>query len=603
MTEKVFTRFVIAFTLSCCVPALAQIPGLNAPACNPQMAQMLVEQQVAESKSVTARPKRIKILIRSADFLWPLDQPTARGYFIEAFTNAKEHFAEKGFEKANLQTSKNGGSKSFSIVPDLRSDVIRATAKRDPELAKKFTDEVLAELEKATERDAMDKTREQDDLLRIAGESAATEPELARYLFRRLMRYPLTQTWFFALAGAARNNQAFADSIYAEALRNFRNEKPGKLLYLSAYPFGLETVFGQNRTSFSGAPIPSFVPNASLQRSFLDTFFARVASFTGNPEELNQPPEKYSQPEAISMVTAMRDIEPIVMERFPDMLQRFTVARAQANAALTAEMRKDIDGLEKNASSRSRSFEESIKDLEEADGKGTLTDYMIAQILFQRRMRADEQYAKYEPWIAKIKEEQPRADITNYFWFLRAQLAIKEKRFTEAEKMAAKVPELDHRAIVLFDIAKIQLDSTNEVGSGFDTLNAVSKLTRTAPNSVAKAQILFSLVQFYERVNHSLALDELGEAVRVVNQLEEPDLFQNWVFRQIAGKDFVFMSSIPLPGNDLEGMFTEMGKKDFEMSLANARAFNDKYFRTIAVIAIAKNCIPVKPPTATKPKK
>ena len=589
-------KFAIALIFLGSIASSAQIASSDAFACNPKMAQVLVEQQVAESKSVVARPKRIKILLRSADFLWPLDQPTARGYFVEAFTNAKEHFAAKGFEKANLQTSKSGSS-TFASLPDLRSDVIRATARRDPELAKKFTDEVLAEFEKAAERDAMDKTREQDDLLRLAGESAATDPEFARYLFRRLMRYPLTQTWFWSLYSAARGNQSFADSIYAEALRNYRNEKPGRLLYLSAYPFGAATIFGQDRTSFSAAPIPSFVPSVNLQRSFLDTFFARIAAFAANPEELHQQPEKYAQPEAVYMVTAMRDIEPIVVERFPDMLQRFTVARAQANAALTAEMRKDIESLEKNASRRSLTFEESIKELEEADGKGTLTDYLIAQILFQRRMRTDEQYAVYEPWLAKIKDEKVRGEITSYYWFVRAQLAIREKRFAEAEKMAAKVPELDHRAILLFEIAKIQLDSTNDAGSGFDTLNGVSKSTRRAPNSVAKAQILFGLVHFYERVNHSLALDELSEAVRVVNQLDEPDLFQNWIFRQIAGKDFGFMASISLPGNNLEGMFTELGKKDFEMALANARAFDDKYFRTIAVIAIAKNCVQLKPQT------
>ena len=168
--------------------------------------------------------------------------------------------------------------------------------------------------------------------------------------------------------------------------------------------------------------------------------------------------------------------------------------------------------------------------------------------------------------------------------------------------MSAKVPELDHRAILLFEIAKIQLDSTNDASSAFDTLNGVSKLTRSAPNSVAKAQILFSLVQFYDRVNHTVALEELAEAVRVVNQLEEPDLFQGVIYRQIMGKDFGYSAGISLPGSNLEGMFTEIGKKDFEMALANARAFNDKYFRTIGTIAIAKNCIQPKAPAPAKKK-
>ncbi len=599
MTSRIAQALAILFIGS--VSSSAQVASTETQACNPKMAQMLVEQQVAESKSVTARPKRIKILLRSADFLWPLDQPTARGYFLEAFANAKEHFAEKGFEKANLKSS--GTSTTFTSLPDLRSDVIRAVAKRDPELAKKFTDEVLAEAEKAAERDEMDKTREQDDLLRLAAELAATNPELSRQLFRRLMRNPLTQMWFYSLNTVAKSNQALGDSLYAETLGNYRNERPKRLLYLSAYPFGVGAIFGLDRSTFSSTPDAGFVPHSGLQRSFLNIFFLRVESFTSNPEELNKPPEGYSQPETINMVTALRQIEPIVIERFPDMLDRFTAARAQAESALTAEMRKDIENLEKGASGSGRSFEERIKELEEADGKGMLTDSMIAQFTFVGRLKSEEQFKIFEPWIAKIKDEKLRADVNSYFWFLRAQLATKEKRFAKAEKMAAKVPELDHRAILLFEIAKIQLDSSNDANTGFDTLNRVSKLTRSAPNSVAKAQILFSLVSFYERVNHSVALDELAEAVRVVNQLEEPDLFRSVIYRQITGKDFGYMAGLPLPGNNLEGMFTEMGKKDFEMALANARAFNDKYFRTIATIAIAKNCIAVKPPAAPKPKK
>lgn len=585
----------IAFLLLCCLTSAAQIAGPDAPACNPKLAQMLVEQQVADSKTVTERPKRVRILLRSADFLWQLDQPTARGYFIDAFTVAKQHFAEKGFEKKNLRASASGSSTSTQ-VPDLRSDVIRAVAGKDPALARKFTEEVLADFEKAKDRKGLDQTREQDDLLRLAAESVATNPDFARTIFRRMMKYPVTQTWFWALNSSARADQSFTDAIYAEALQSFRNEKPSRLLYLSAYPFGAPTIFGRGRVSFAAAPIPGFEPNAALQRAFLETFFARVAAFSADPEQLNQAPDEYGQPEAISMVTAMTEIQGIVVERFPDLLEKSGMALAQANSALSAGMRKEIEDLDKSASTRSRNFEESIKDLEEADGKGTLTDFMIVQLLIQQKVRTEEHFAVYESWLGKIKDEKVRPDLTSYFWFLRSRLAIKEKRFAEAEKMAARVPELDHRAILLFEIAKVQMDDVNTSAFAFDTLNGVSKLTRSAPNSVAKAQILLSLVQLYGPINHSVALDELGEAVRVINQLEEPDLFQNWVFRQITGKEFGFMASISLPGNNMEGMFADLGKRDFEMSQANARSFDDKYFRTITVIAIAKNCLAVKPP-------
>jgi tetratricopeptide (TPR) repeat protein len=563
---------------------------------------MLVEQQIAESKSVVARPKRIKILLRSADFLWPLDSQTARSYFIEAFANAKEHFKEKGFEQANVKASGSGGSKTFTTLPDMRTDVIKAVGKRDAELAKKFADEVLAEFEKASSgREGLDRTREQDDLLAFAADIAATDPELSRHFFRRVMKYPITQSWFWSLTAAARSNQAFADSIYAEAVRNYRNEKPSRLLVLSAYPFGATSTFGRSRSSFSSSPFEGFVPNPDLQRLFLETFFARIAAFTASPAEMNQPPEKYEYAEPIPMVTALRDFEPIVMERFPELLEQFGVARAQVNAALTGDMRNEIDNTDKNTAGQAVGFEARIKALEEAETKGKLTDTMIAQIVFSGRMGNEDEFKTYEPWIAKIKDEKLRGDVAGYFWFLRARLATKEKRYADTEKFAAKVPELDHRAILLFEIAKIQLDSANDAASGFEVLNGVSKLTRSAPNSVAKARILFNLSQYYERVNHSTALDELGEAIRVVNQLEDPDIFTNTVFRQIMGKDFGFMTAMSLPGNNFESMFTALGKKDFEISLANARSLDDKYFKTLAVIAIAKNCI--QPAAAPKGKK
>ncbi|MFZ1700720.1 MAG: hypothetical protein WBO10_03415 [Pyrinomonadaceae bacterium] len=596
VVRAVFTIFAVGS-----FSAFAQIASSEAGACNTKTAQLLVEQQVAESKSVTARPKRIKILLRSADFLWPLDQPTARGYFVEAYKTAGEHFTEKGFETANLARSGSGGS-VFTQMPDLRTEVIKAVAKRDPELAKKFTDQILAEYEKAAkDRNENDKTREQADLLNMAADSADTNPEFSRYLFRRLMTYPLIQNWFWTLYSTARKNQSLADSIYAEALQNFRNETPNHLLYLSAYPFGNTKMFGQDGSRYIANEQTGFVPDPSLQRAFLDTFFSRIIAFAANPDDINQVPEKYYSPEAVNMVTALNDIEPIIIERFPAMLQRFTVARSAANSLLTAEMRKDIASKEKFASQNSATFEERIAELEEAEGKGKLTDSMIARIVYPGVIRKDEQYEIYLSWIPKIRDEKVRNEVMNYFWYLRSQLAIKEDRLDDAERMAQKVPEIDHRAVVMFDIAKKQLDSINDSGAAFGTLNNVSKVARSAPNSVAKAQVLLSLVQFYERINHSVALDELSESVRVVNQLDDPDLFQNWIFRQIVGKDFAFMTSISLPGSNFEGIFTDIGKKDFEMALANARGFDDKYFKTIAVLAIAKNCIQPKAPPA-KPK-
>ena len=72
--------------------------------------------------------------------------------------------------------------------------------------------------------------------------------------------------------------------------------------------------------------------------------------------------------------------------------------------------------------------------------------------------------------------------------------------------------------------------------------------------------------------------------------MKDPDIFASSVRREINGKDFGFFASFATPGYNLETTFEEISKKDFELSLSYAKSLDDKYFRTLAVMAIADNC-------------
>lgn len=575
-----------------------QIAGPQSPVCNAKFAELLVEQQVMESKSVVEPVKRIKILIRSADFLWKLDQPTARLFFTEAYKMADDRFKETGFETKEPDKKASG---MITMLPDQRMEVIRAIAKRDSAWAKKLSDQMLADFDKVkNDRTGFDKTRELDDLLYLAQSSMKTDPELARYLLKRLMQYPLYNHWFFLFYGLAKTDQAVADAIYAEALQNYRGETPRRLLILSAYPFARERIFGIDKYQIGGDQPDNQVINPALQRQFLNAFFARIAVYAASEEDINRPAEQNYQPEPLYMVSALREMEPIVMESFPDLLQRFSTAKGQAAQLISADMQKSLAEKEKHDGSLGQSFEDRLAEVQKADDDGKLTDYMIVSLVTWGE-RTDEQYAKILPWLDKIGEEKPRTATIAYFWFLRTELAIKEKRFDEAEKFTARVPEIEHRALLMFDLAAEQAKSEGDVASLFETLNRLSKITHGSDNSVSKAQILLGLANMYEKVNHSVALDELGESIRVTNTLKDPDIFATSVQRQINGKGFGFYAMLGTPGYNLEKTFEELSKRDFEMSLANAKALDDKYFRTLAVIAVANNCAKNAPP-AEKPK-
>ncbi len=210
--------------------------------CNQENSIALVTQLVEESRSVAESHKRIKILIRSAEFLWPFDEPTARVYFTDAFKVASDHFRDKGFETKKVGDDSRS---ALTLLPDYRFEIIAAIAKKDGNWARKLTDQMLEEFEKAAkDRNERDQLREINATLGIAVEVADRDPALSLYLFRRVMKLPLDYHWYFILYQLSAKNPSLADSLYAELLPNYRNESPRRLLFLSAYPFGNSRILG-----------------------------------------------------------------------------------------------------------------------------------------------------------------------------------------------------------------------------------------------------------------------------------------------------------------------------------------------------------------------
>ena len=77
----------------------------------------------------------------------------------------------------------------------------------------------------------------------------------------------------------------------------------------------------------------------------------------------------------------------------------------------------------------------------------------------------------------------------------------------------------------------------------------------------------------------------------MANRLKDADLQTRWLLYHIKVKDMSFGASIGTPGYDLEHTFGTVSKNDFSLPLSNAKAIDDKFYRTIAVIAVAKNCV------------
>ncbi|MCY7375374.1 MAG: hypothetical protein LH472_05315 [Pyrinomonadaceae bacterium] len=207
-----------------------------------------------------------------------------------------------------------------------------------------------------------------------------------------------------------------------------------------------------------------------------------------------------------------------------------------------------------------------------------------------------------ETWLDKIKDENTREGLFNFFYFQRSKLATKEKRLDEARRYALKVAKIEHRAILFFDIAEAKMKEPLTKSESLDTLLEVYQTANKSPDTVEKAQVLLGLAFMYEKVDHFTALSALADAIKTANKLENPNLFTGSVTQIVKGKSFTHFSSYSVPGFEITGTFYELSKKDFLTALTHATNFSDKYLRTLAVLATVKDCEKNSKPVKLKAK-
>ncbi len=581
----------IAVILFVSVVAAAQQTESLDPICNKDFALTLVDQQVSSSSSLRDASKRARILMRSADFIWPYHEPRSREYFTAAMKAATEDFREKAEEE------KKSTAQFFQTAPDLRFDVIRAVAKRDSEWARRLINDLMEEFEKvARDRNEANQSREIGLMLDVAHENIKRDPDLSWYLYRRAMRYPVAFHWYVALYRAAGTDASLAAALYRELMQVYRNEPPRRMLLFSAFPFANDRIFGVDKYSY-GMTIPAGVePDHQLQQLFLTTFLTRVSGYTREQIISAEPGGVYRQPETVYMVSALSELEPIVTEQHPALLPMFSLAKANALSLVDDDARKGLEQSEERISNFGMTFDERLQKLDEADELGTLKDVMIVMVA-GTNIRQDDQFRRLEPWLAKIKDDKARAQTVSHFWFQRSSLAIEQRRLRDSEDHATKVPESEFRALLVFKLAEAQLKDTDDRIAVMQTLNNVRQIVEKMEDSPTKVRLTLGLASKYAEVNRESAISELAEAVRIANRLKEPDLFSSSINRAITGAGFGHYVMYSLPGHDLEGTFRELSTDDHDLPLSNARALVDEFLRTVAVIAVAGNCIDKAPLT------
>jgi len=573
-----------------CVASVAQAqkkaPAASSSLCTQDYAVDTTKQQILLTRTFDNPVHRITVLIRAADLLWTYDQEKALAAFMEAFDLAVQNFKENGDQ--TTRASQNRFSAVIAL-PDQRFRVLSALARRDPAKARKLSEQILRdpsqEIADKSATPAQLQMRTAEKILTLAYGLIPSDVTAAISFARQNFRYPATLNLpAFLYELARQNNKQAADEFYLEALAAYGSKPMDQFLYLSAYPFGNQREAGEMPGYTYYAVPEGYVPNRALQRQFIQTLLARVEGALATPVE---PSSGYRYPDQAQMWLALSRLEKQVQDNLPDLAEAATNAKEKLFASLNQATQEQVRGQIALDNTPKRSFDEQVEYAEKLKDAGRRDQALSSAVTSSSK---DEPVEKVLSVIDKISEAGIRDSLLNWFYYFRTQELIAAKNLTEARKLANNVAELDQRAYLFTRIAEESLKQTEDPSVARDVLNEIANALSKAPKTIVAACALLALAYLYARVDTNRGVEELGNAVRTINALENPDFSRQFVMMKIEGKTFGSYASFQTPGFNPENAFREMGKLDFDGSLAQATAFTDKSLRALTTLAVIEPC-------------
>lgn len=548
----------------------------------------MIRQQIDVTKTFDNAVRRIAVLIRAADLLWPFQQNKARAAFTEAFELAVQN------EKEQSEKSK-GGRSLLMFTPDRRYVVIRAVAKRDSAWAKKLTEQVLKldrqSGEQASTKDSFNDVLTAQKLLDSATQLLSTDINAAVDLARASLNYPATVEISRFLYKLAEVNQQAADQFYDQTLVVYADRPMREFLYLQAYPFAFRE--GGDMPVFGYYVVPAnFVTNNSLQRRFVQTLLRRAQQALEVPLDEGDNFNQFPGTGHISQV--LMRIEPQVRALLPDLSEAVAQAREKIMVSLSAETQKTLlrPGLEVSTSPE-KTFDEMIETAEKAPNVNQRDDLMAMAVLSAASDK--ESLAGVVDAIEKITESSIRAPLLELLYFRRAKDAVNDKQFDEAERLASKVEGREQRAYLHTEIAKGLLDTSETQTHAREVLDQAITEANKAGMTIFAARTLLTASNIYAKLDLGRSISVLGDAINCINHIEAPDfstgdqtLIKTPRRRSNPGR---FALRFYMPGLDPENAFRGMAKIDFDGTLSQTTAFTDKLLRAQTTLALADVCL------------
>jgi hypothetical protein len=561
MVSSSFLRVVLALAV------ISQLRVLTvAQECDREQAFSLIQEQIAQSKTLEKTAARISVLTQGADLLWPYRQSAARSAFEEAFEVASQ-----------------------GNTPDQRFVVIRAIAQRDSEWARRLA-KAIAEEKRSDEEAGVstDNRYRAETLLNVAASLLQNDSKTAISFARASLRYPASVALARFLFQLWSVDKRAASRLYQQALSVYANAPVNQLLYLSAYPFGINRVVGPEMQSTFFVLPKEFTPDAAAESAFLEVILRRGQETKARPTQPVSGP--VAQPEIVQIYLALNSLQASVARDQPAYAGRVMSLVSTLEPLLSAEARHEASNIARWHQDLNLSLE-TIAERIENEKVPEKKDRLIARAVLASK--STEELERVESLVDKVSESKFRGELLDWLYFKRTQKLVSDGRLDEAAQLIPKVSQVDHRAYLAFLLATESTKKMKDSALVMQVLEDVVKTALKAPNTNEKARTLLGLTSSYAKFDRTRAFEILGEAINVINKIDEPDLTSTAVLRRIGTDRFTIHVAYEMRTSSLDTVFREFAIDDFVKSLWLANQLPDKPLRATGTFAISGRCLEI----------
>ena len=550
-----------------------------------------------DARNFSDQTLRARSLARIADALWTVDAEQGRLLFRkawEAAEGADQEADRKLQEEINQQKSKTGGGFAVALPANIRREVLRLAARHDRTLGEEFLEKLrIQKLEAATAATQQKPNRVNDaanQRLAVA-RVLLQEGEMERALqFADPVLTTVTMEGMSFLSFLREKNAAAADERYASLLSASANNPQSDantVSLLSSYIFTPQMYVTFSADGTNSSQMSSRITPAEVSAELRSAFFQSAAAILLRP--LAPPGQDQTSSGVEGRYMVIKRLLPLFEQSAPaDMVESL---RAQLNAlnAVVPEATRSSEnewltrGLrpEKPAADQEQSLLDRIDRAKTAAER----DSLYIQLAFRAAGRGD---MKARDYVSKVEDTEVRKALQAYIDPSLASNAVQKKLTDQALEMVHK-GELTHlqKVWVLTQSAKI-LKPTDPEKAAELVEAAGAEARRIDVSDPGRAQGLIAVANALKEVDVSRVWDATFDAVKAANSAEGFSGEDGELVLKFQSKGYSSVNTNDVQEFDLEGIFGELAKSDYERAVESARGFEREGPRAVATIAIAR---------------